>query len=63
MNAAKPPPPKGPAPPSSPAAQDNAPGAQKKSGRVSFDKRGNAVWEWEMKTGVFGRSYGPVMDQ
>ncbi|HEY4647051.1 MAG TPA: hypothetical protein VIH25_12340 [Steroidobacteraceae bacterium] len=27
----------------------------KKSGRVAFDARGNAVWEWSMSTGVFGR--------
>jgi hypothetical protein len=28
---------------------------EKTSGRVAFDSRGNAVWEWRMKTGVFGR--------
>lgn len=26
-----------------------------KSGRVTFDDRGNAVWEWSMATGAFGR--------
>jgi hypothetical protein len=31
------------------------PGADKKSGRVSFDSRGNAVWEWALKTGIFKR--------
>ena len=25
------------------------------SGRVKFDDRGNAVWEWSVNTGVFGR--------
>ena len=29
--------------------------AEKKSGRVTFDARGNAVWEWAMSTGIFGR--------
>jgi len=27
----------------------------KKSGRVKFDDRGNAVWEWSVATGAFGR--------
>jgi len=26
-----------------------------KSGRVKFDDRGNAIWEWAMATGAFGR--------
>ncbi len=33
-----------------PAAADD-----KKSGRVKFDDRGNAVWEWSVATGAFGR--------
>jgi hypothetical protein len=31
------------------------PPADKKSGRVTFDARGNAVWEWAMSTGIFAR--------
>jgi hypothetical protein len=27
----------------------------KRSGRVKFDERGNAVWEWSVATGAFGR--------
>lgn len=26
-----------------------------KSGRVQFDDRGNAIWEWSVSTGAFGR--------
>ena len=26
----------------------------KSTGRVNFDERGNAVWEWQVETGAFG---------
>ena len=26
----------------------------KSTGRVKFDERGNAVWEWQVETGAFG---------
>jgi hypothetical protein len=29
-------------------------GADKSTGRVKFDERGNAVWEWQVTTGAFG---------
>jgi hypothetical protein len=32
-----------------------APEAEKSSGRVAFDARGNPIWEWQTSTGVFGR--------
>jgi hypothetical protein len=28
--------------------------ADKSTGRVKFDERGNAVWEWQVTTGAFG---------
>ena len=39
-------------------AQDKAgdPASSKKqTGRVQFDERGNAIWEWSVATGAFGR--------
>ena len=32
------------------------PGDERKSGRVRFDERGQAVWEWAVKTGMFDRN-------
>lgn len=40
--------------PGSEAAPPN-PEADKSSGRVAFDARGNPVWEWQTSTGIFGR--------
>jgi len=35
---------------------ESVPDAQgKRSGRVSFDSRGNSVWEWQLETGVYSR--------
>lgn len=34
---------------------DAPPADGKRSGRVQFDDRGNAVWEWSVATGAFGR--------
>jgi hypothetical protein len=40
-------------------ANDVVPGPSaddaKRSGRVSFDSRGNSVWEWQLETGVYSR--------
>jgi hypothetical protein len=38
--------------------EDTVPGPEadsKRSGRVSFDSRGNSVWEWQLETGVYSR--------
>ncbi len=37
-------------------APPSKPGEQRKSGRVRFDERGQAVWEWAVKTGMFDRN-------
>ncbi len=34
---------------------DDAAPESKRSGRVSFDSRGNSVWEWQLETGVYSR--------
>ncbi len=35
--------------------EPNAPEENKRSGRVTFDSRGNSVWEWQLETGVYSR--------
>jgi len=42
-----------PAPPAAPPAAP--PSARGPTGRVRFDDRGNAIWEWSVATGSFGR--------
>jgi hypothetical protein len=37
-----------------PSSKDGKSG-EKPTGRVKFDERGNAVWEWQVATGAFGR--------
>lgn len=53
--------PSAPAPAASGApapASASAPGAEasRRSGRVQFDSRGQAVWEWAVRTGMFDRN-------
>ena len=40
-------------PPSTPPAPSAPP---RRSGRVQFDERGQAVWEWQLQTGMFDRN-------
>ena len=41
-------------PPASPEPA-NDPNADKRSGRIAYDERGNSVWEWQLETGVYSR--------
>jgi|HigsolmetaAR205D_1030408.scaffolds.fasta_scaffold00062_9 hypothetical protein len=36
-------------------AGSTEPQRDKRSGRVTFDERGNSVWEWQIQTGVYSR--------
>lgn len=40
-------------PPAPPESADDQ--ADKRSGRISYDERGNSVWEWQLETGVYSR--------
>ncbi len=44
-----------PAPPAAPTPSAKQARAQRPTGRVQFDDRGNAIWEWSIATGSFGR--------
>jgi hypothetical protein len=44
-----------PAPPAAAPALAPPSAADKQTGRVKFDDRGNAVWEWSVKTGEFAK--------
>src|SRR5262245_40662515 len=50
MSGSKPNPPEGSAPPETDKPEEQ------KSGRVTFDSRGNAAWAWSMTTGMYGRN-------
>jgi hypothetical protein len=39
---------------SEPAEPSSKETGGKSTGRVKFDERGNAVWEWQLQTGAFG---------
>jgi len=54
MSASKPSEPDQPGDDAAPDSPDSKDPIEKNSGRVSFDSRGNAVWEWSMATGKFG---------
>jgi hypothetical protein len=45
---------KPPAPPAAPPPGE--PARERTSGRVQFDERGQAIWEWAVKTGMFDRN-------
>lgn len=44
-----------PSPQTTPTAP-GVPATPQRSGRVNFDERGQAVWEWAVKTGMFDRN-------
>lgn len=37
------------------ATGDQPPAGDQRSGRISYDDRGNSVWEWQLETGVYSR--------
>lgn len=46
---------KRPAETKAPAEAKKGAVSRNETGRVQFDERGNAVWEWSVSTGAFGR--------
>ena len=49
-------PPPTPSAPTATPTPDKSPAAPGRSGRVQFDARGQAVWEWAVRTGMFDRN-------
>ena len=45
-----------PQPPQLPKQGSAEPAPARKSGRVNFDERGQAIWEWAVETGMFDRN-------
>jgi hypothetical protein len=43
-----------PAPGAANSSSSKNEAGDKSTGRVKFDERGNAVWEWQVETGAFG---------
>ncbi len=54
MDKSKPKPPAGPNESPDSLSPPVGPGKGKATGRVKFDDRGNAVWEWSLSTGAYG---------
>jgi len=41
--------------PTESANPDDPRSEDQRSGRISYDERGNSVWEWRLETGVYSR--------
>ena len=54
MSIEKPKPPSSAKPAAAADPSSKGGGTEKTTGRVKFDERGNAIWEWQIATGAFG---------